>query len=244
MRVQPGKVLLIVLLEGIADPGRASRDSDSVRTMAFFGTTCLGDYQSLLKSQTTSHANAFCGISEEAYENAFDEFVLGASTQSNLEARSLKVDGQHCILRENLIGVLKHVLGRRATKQEFDTFFKHFDFDSDCVMSRQEFRRAYSSLMHFAAIDEEQREWYSYSLKHTDWLRHKRLRCSPQETLTSELTESQRVGCASGIVLHTKHLLHDAQTRVSGLVVAAVSLVLDPYWRLLHVGTAHCPTAS
>lgn len=171
--------------------------------MAFFGTTCHGDYQALLKSQTAFHGNAFSGISEAVYEASFDKFVLGASMLSEVKTGSVTMDGQDCILRESLIDVLKDILGRRSTKQEFDTFFKHFDFDSDCVMSRQEFRRAYASLMKSAATNEEQREWYSYSLKRTDWQRHKRLRCGPQETLTSELTESQRVGCASVIQIHS-----------------------------------------
>lgn len=173
--------------------------------MAFFGTTFHGDYQALLKSQTAYHKHAFSGIKEEAYEASFDKFVLGDSMLSEVKTGSQTMDGQDCILRESLIDVLKDILGRRATKQEFDAFFKHFDFDSDCVMSRQEFRRAYASLIKLAATDEEQREWHSYSLKRTDWQRHKRLRCGPQETLTTELTESQRVGCAS--VIQIKSLL-------------------------------------
>jgi hypothetical protein len=39
------------------------------------------------------------------------------------------------------------------------------------------------------------REWYSYDLKRKDWIRHKRLSYSPQDTLTSDQTESQKIGC-------------------------------------------------
>lgn len=172
----------------------------SLSKMAFFGTTCHGDYQSLLKTQTACCTNSFAGIEQAVFEEAFDKLVLRDSTQFVLASVSISANGKDVILRESLIELLKHILGRRATKQEFDTFFKHFDFESDCVMSRQEFRRSYSSLLQFASRDEEQREWHSYSLKHADWLRHKRLRCSPQEIWVSDLTESQRVGCVSTVI--------------------------------------------
>ena len=164
--------------------------------MAFFGVTCLGDYQTLLKSQPELHSSAFCGISEEAFLCSFDKFVLSDSTRTITQARSIQAEGCHYILRESLLDILKDILGRRASKQEFDLFFTHFDFDSDCVMSREEFRRACSNLMQCISKDAEQREWYSFSQKHADWLRHKRLPYSPQETLTRDLTESQRVGYA------------------------------------------------
>eukprot|EP00892_Ulva_mutabilis_P012176 jgi/Ulvmu1/9330/UM050_0080.1 len=163
-------------------------------SMAFFGVTSLGDYQTLLKSQPASHGNAFCGISDQALHHSFDKFMLGASTQSEWQACSLNLESCDCILRESLLDILKDVLGRRASKQEFDYFFTHFDFDSDCIMTRDEFGRACASLMESIRNGGEQREWYSYSLKHADWLRHKRLPYSPQQTLTRDVTEAQRVG--------------------------------------------------
>jgi hypothetical protein len=57
--------------------------------------------------------------------------------------------------------------------------FRWFDFDSDCMMSIEEFRDAYRALKASVGKEGEQRQWHSYSIKHADWLRHKRLPYEP-----------------------------------------------------------------
>lgn len=64
-------------------------------------------------------------------------------------------------------------------------------------MSRAEFSKALAALKQSCSKQGEQREWHSYAVKHTDWLRHKRLSYEPQDTLTTALTEAQKIGFAA-----------------------------------------------
>jgi ribosomal protein S21 len=77
----------------------------------------------------------------------------------------------------------------------FDGHCRWFSFDSNCVIPRDEFSKACKRLKESCAKEGEQREWYSYELKHRDWLRHKRLPYAPQDTLKSDVLESQKIGC-------------------------------------------------
>jgi hypothetical protein len=82
-----------------------------------------------------------------------------------------------------------------------------FDFDSNCVVSRGEFRKAYRALKASCARHGEQREWFSYAGKRADVMRHKRLPYEPQDTLVGNVTEAQRIGCA---LLRLAHVLRGA----------------------------------
>lgn len=54
--------------------------------------------------------------------------------------------------------------------------------------------RAYRALKESYAKRGEQREWFSYSGKRLDHIRHKRLPYELQDTLVGDLTEAQKIG--------------------------------------------------
>lgn len=68
-------------------------------------------------------------------------------------------------------------------------------------MSLHEFRHAYAALKASSAKRGEPRALFSSTLKATDDMRHRRLPYDPQDTLVSDATESQRIGCGAARLL-------------------------------------------
>mmetsp|Transcript_22611 Transcript_22611/g.40063 ORF Transcript_22611/g.40063 Transcript_22611/m.40063 type:complete len:199 (-) Transcript_22611:257-853(-) len=158
--------------------------------MSFFGLTYLGPSDTLSNTLKISEDFRFHDISEESYEDLFRSNVLGDSDV----ATALQINGKDHILTAKIGDMLIQLLGRNPTKSELTVWFTHFDFDRSAVMSYDHFLKSVRNLITFSASNVKPRQYNSYDVQRTNWVRHTRVEYEPQQTYKQPLTTASEVG--------------------------------------------------
>lgn len=157
--------------------------------MAFFGMTYKGanNFGNNIAKNQFYH---FHEIPEEKYVEVFNKHLLG----DNRIAQTLQVDGSVTILREKLGDMLYDLLDRKPQKYELDAWFTFCDYDRLCTMKVDEYMASVQNIVDFSANPGEPKQYTSFELKKTDWIRHRRVEYDPQHTLKNDFTATNQVG--------------------------------------------------
>eukprot|EP00877_Chromochloris_zofingiensis_P003921 jgi/Chrzof1/1352/Cz10g04050.t1 len=156
----------------------------------FFGVTTLGATDPFFDNAAATLHYPFHEMPLEDYMRVFDQFKMGNSE----EAAILRIDGKQHVLRGNLGDMLNTLLGRQARKTELQAWFTFCDFDRGCVMSLQEYQTAVELLREFSSNPQKARQYSSYKLWKSDYLKNRRVNWDPQKCFQEPLTASQEVG--------------------------------------------------
>ncbi|GAX72897.1 hypothetical protein CEUSTIGMA_g352.t1 [Chlamydomonas eustigma] len=160
--------------------------------MSLFGLTTLGPVDPVQDFSAPHQIYPFHEIPEEAYEEAFNKYLLGSNSQI---ATILEVDGDSSVLRASLGDMLRTLLGgRQPRKHELDAWFTALDFDRSAILGINEYRSCTQNLVEFSGNPKLAKEYTSFVHFNESWRRHNRVEYNLQQTNRAPMTTNQDIG--------------------------------------------------